>query len=125
MSVYVTDAVPCPAFVCDGWTAMDCMYVCMIWCGVCICDKGGGGSKTGMSQNKKCQRVKYLSRSLEIKLIWIFDTECPTVSNKTSTYISFKSAVHYRLLRYGYPRGQICPPSRGNHSDVLCVMSCE
>ena len=34
-----------------------------------------------------------LSRSLEIKLIWTFDTEFPTIFNKSCTYITFKSAV--------------------------------
>ena len=28
-----------------------------------------------------------LSRSLEIKIIWTFDTEFPTIINKTCTYI--------------------------------------
>ena len=47
-----------------------------------------------------------LSRSLEIYAIWTFDTEFPTIFNKTCTYITFKSAVKHRQLGYGYPRGQ-------------------
>ena len=38
-----------------------------------------------------------LSRSLEIKPIWTFHTEFPTiVFNKSYTYITFKSAVKHR-----------------------------
>ena len=47
-----------------------------------------------------------LSRSLEINAIWTFDTEFPTIFNKSCTYITFKSAVKHRQLGYGYPRGQ-------------------
>ena len=47
-----------------------------------------------------------LSRSLEMKPIWTFDTEFPTIFNKSYTYITFKSAVKHRQLGYGYPRGQ-------------------
>ena len=39
-----------------------------------------------------------LSRSLEINAIWTFDTEFPTIYNKTCTYITFKSAVKHRQL---------------------------
>ena len=46
------------------------------------------------------------SRSLEINAIWTFDTEFPTIFNKSCTYITFKSAVKHRQLGYGYPRGQ-------------------
>ena len=48
-----------------------------------------------------------LSRSLEINAIWTFDTEFPTIFNKSCTYITFKSAVKHRQLGYGYPRGHI------------------
>ena len=48
-----------------------------------------------------------LSRSLEINAIWTFDTEFPTIFNKSCTYITFKSAVKHRQLGYGYPRGYI------------------
>ena len=41
-----------------------------------------------------------LSRSLEINAIGIFDTEFPTIFNKS--YITFKSAVKHRQLGYGY-----------------------
>ena len=51
----------------------------------------------------KCQD---LSRSLEIKVIWTFDTEFPTIFNKSCTYITFNAAVKHRQLSYGYPRGQ-------------------
>ena len=51
-----------------------------------------------------------LSRSLEINAIWTFDTEFPTIFNKSCTYITFKSAVKHRQLGYGYPRGQRQPP---------------
>ena len=47
-----------------------------------------------------------LRRSLEIKPIRRFDTEFPTIFNKSCTYITFKSAVKHRQLSYGYPRGQ-------------------
>ena len=47
-----------------------------------------------------------LNRSLEINAIWTFDTEFPTIFNKSWTYITFKSAVKHRQLGYGYPRGQ-------------------
>ena len=47
-----------------------------------------------------------LSRSLEINAIRTFDTEFPTIFNKSCTYITFKSAVKHRQLYYGYPWGQ-------------------
>ena len=55
-----------------------------------------------------------LSRSLEIKPMWTFDTEFPTIFNKSCIYITFKSTVKHRQLSYGYPRGQNYPPSRGD-----------
>ena len=51
-------------------------------------------------------KSKDLSRSLEINAIWTFDTEFPTIFNKSCTYINFKSAVKHTQLGYGYPRGQ-------------------
>ena len=36
-----------------------------------------------------------LSMSLEINAIWTFDTEFPTIFNKSCTYITFKSAVKH------------------------------
>ena len=51
-------------------------------------------------------KSKGLSMSLEIKPIWTFDTEFPTIYNKLCTYITFKSAVKNKQLSYGYPRGQ-------------------
>ena len=46
------------------------------------------------------------SRSPIINAIWTFDTEFPTIFNKSCIYITFKSAVKHRQLGYGYPRGQ-------------------
>ena len=59
-----------------------------------------------------------LSRSLEINAIWTFDTEFPTILNKSCTYITFKSAVKHRQLSYSYLRGET-PPSRGNHPGYI------
>ena len=56
-----------------------------------------------------------ICRSLEIKLIWTFDTEFPTIFNKRWIYITFKSAVKHRQLNYGFSRGQTCQPGRDNH----------
>ena len=67
-----------------------------------------------MSQKQVMPKSEDLSRSLEINAFWTFDTEFPTIFNKSCTYITFKSAVTHRQLGYGYPRGH-CPPSRGNH----------
>ena len=39
-----------------------------------------------------------LSRSLEINAIWTFDTEFPTIFNKSCTYITFRSAIKHRQL---------------------------
>ena len=63
-------------------------------------------SNTGMSQKQVMPKSEDLSRSLEINSIWTFDTEFPTIFNKSCTYITFKSAVKHRQLGYGYPRGQ-------------------
>ena len=46
-----------------------------------------------------------LSRSLEINAIWTFDTEFPTIFNKSCTYITFKSAVKHIQLGYGATLG--------------------
>ena len=52
-------------------------------------------------------KSEVLSRSLEINAIRTFDTEFPTIFNKSCTYITFKSAViKHRQLGYDYPRGQ-------------------
>ena len=64
-------------------------------------------SNIGMSQKQVMPKSEDLSRSLETNAIWIFDTEFPTIFNKSCTYITFKSAVKHRQLDYGYPRGQI------------------
>ena len=59
-----------------------------------------------MSQKQVMPKSEDLSRSLEINAIWTFDTEFPTIFNKSCTYITFRSAVKHRQLGYGYPRGQ-------------------
>ena len=59
-----------------------------------------------MSQKQVMPKSEDLSRSLEINAIRTFDTEFPTIFNKSCTYITFKSAVKHRQLGYGYPRGQ-------------------
>ena len=59
-----------------------------------------------MSQKQVMPKSEDLSRSLEINAIWTFDTEFPTIFNKSCTYITFKSAVKHRQLGYGYPRWQ-------------------
>ena len=46
-----------------------------------------------MSQKQVMPKSEDLSRSLEINEIWTFDTEFPTIFNKSCTYITFKSAV--------------------------------
>ena len=46
-----------------------------------------------MSQKQVMRKSEELSRSLEINAIWTFDTEFPTIFNKSCTYITFKSAV--------------------------------
>ena len=55
-----------------------------------------------MSQKQVMPKSEDLSRSLEIDAIWTFDTEFPTIFNKSCTYITFKSAVKHRQLGYGY-----------------------
>ena len=51
-----------------------------------------------MSQKQVMPKSEDLSRSLEINAIWTFDTEFPTIFNKSCTYITFKSAVKHRQL---------------------------
>ena len=58
--------------------------------------------KTGMSQKQVMPKSEDLSRSIEINAIWTFDTEFPTIFNKSCTYITFKSAVKHRQLGYIY-----------------------
>ena len=43
-----------------------------------------------------------LSWSLEIELIWAFDTEFQTIFNKTCTYITLMSAVKHIKLSCSY-----------------------
>ena len=52
-----------------------------------------------MSQKQVIPKSEDLSRSLEINAIWTFDTEFPTIFNKSCTYITFKSAVKHRQLK--------------------------
>ena len=59
-----------------------------------------------MSQKQAMPKSEDLSRSLEINAIWTFDTEFPTIFNRSCTSITFKSAVRHRQLGYGYPQGQ-------------------
>ena len=66
-------------------------------------------SNIRMSQKQVMPKSEDLSRSLEINAIWTFDTEFPTIFNKSCTCITFKSAVKHRQLGYGYPRGQTVP----------------
>ena len=49
-----------------------------------------------MSQKQVMPKSEDLSRSLEINAIWTFDTEFPTIFNKSCAYITFKSAVKVR-----------------------------
>ena len=51
-----------------------------------------------MSQKQVMPKSEDLNRSLEINAIWTFDTEFPTIFNKSCTYITFKSAVKHRQL---------------------------
>ena len=39
-----------------------------------------------------------LSRSLEIKLIWTFDAEFPTIFNNSCTYITLKKDIDITLM---------------------------
>ena len=45
-----------------------------------------------MSQKQVMPKSEDLSMSLELNAIWAFDTEFPTIFNKSCTYITFKSA---------------------------------
>ena len=58
--------------------------------------------------NEVMPKSEDLSRSLEIKLIWTFDTEFRTIPNKSCAYIIFRSAVKRRQLRYGYQTNCFC-----------------
>ena len=75
-----------------------------------------------MSQKQVMPKSEDLSRSLEINAIWTFDTEFPTIFNKSCTYITFKSAVKHRQLGYGYPRGQIVHPAEAT---TICTAAHE
>ena len=59
-----------------------------------------------MSQKQVMPKSEDPNRSLEINAIWIFDTEFPTIFNKSCIYITFKSAVKHRQLGYGFSQGQ-------------------
>ena len=63
----------------------------------------------------------YFYRSFEIKLIWTFDTEFPTIFNKTCKYITHRPitlnvAVKHRQLSYGYPQGHL--------AEVTAILKC-
>ena len=60
-----------------------------------------------MSQKQVMPKREDLSRSLEINAIWTFDTEFPTIFNKSCTYIqlyiyrlTFKSMTNYIIKQY-------------------------
>ena len=54
-----------------------------------------------MSQKQVMPKSEDLNRSLEINAIWTFDTEFPTIFNKSCTYITFKSAVKHLYVMLG------------------------
>ena len=43
---------------------------------------------------------QYLSRSLEIKVIWTFDTEFPTICNKPCAYITSSLQLNTDDIKY-------------------------
>ena len=51
-----------------------------------------------------------------------FDTEFPTIFNKTRTYITFKSAVKHRQLGYCYPRGQTVHLAEATTQDTYFII---
>ena len=65
-----------------------------------------------------CQQSEDPSRSLEIIAIWTFDTEFPTIFNKSCTYITSMSAVIHRQLGYGYHRGQTVHLAEATTQDI-------
>ena len=73
-----------------------------------------------MSQKQVMPKGDDPSRSLEINAICTFDTEFPTIFNKSCTYITFKSAVKHRQLGYGYPRGQTVHLAEATTKDTYC-----
>ena len=85
-----------------------------------------------MSQKQVMPKSEDLSRSLKINAILTFDTEFPTIFNKSCTYITFKSAVKHRQLGYGYPRGQIVHLAEATTQDTgiyhmyqnICINVC-
>ena len=74
-----------------------------------------------MSQKQVMPKSEDLSRSLEINAILTFNTEFPTIFNKSCTYITFKSAVKHRQQGYGYPRGQIVHLAEATTQDTQSV----
>ena len=77
-----------------------------------------------MSHKQVMPKSEDLSRSLEINAIWTFDTEFPTIFNKSCTYITFKSAVKHKQLGYGYPRGQTVHLSRPSYVGTIYCVFC-
>ena len=59
-----------------------------------------------------------LSRSLEINAIWTFDTEFPTIFNKSCTYITLKSAVKHKFLKNQHALAKRNSQLRKNGQDV-------
>ena len=72
-----------------------------------------------MSQKQVMPKSENQSRSLEINAMWTFDTEFPTIFNKSCTYIIFKSAVKHRQLGYGYPQGQTVHLAEATNQDTF------
>ena len=52
-----------------------------------------------MNPHQICLQVKYWNEPKQVM-------QKTTMFNKSSKYITFKSAVKHRQLSYGYPRGQ-------------------
>ena len=78
-----------------------------------------------MSQKQAMPKSEDLSRSLEINAIWTFETEFPTIFNKSCTYITFKSAVKHRQLgiyQCDYSRQQVVQGSDRFSSLALLVL---
>ena len=75
-----------------------------------------------MSQKQVMPKSEDLSRSLEINAIWIFDTEFPTIFNKSCTYITFKSAVKHSIDIDRYISG--CRLNTLQSRTLVCAAFC-
>ena len=74
-----------------------------------------------MSQKQVMPKSEDLSRSLETNAIRTFDTEFPTIFNKSCTYITFKSAVICYLL---FQKKRLLPPKHWFEKSPLDGNSC-